>query len=110
MSLYGEEEYLLWWRGHEALVVPKVGCSTLSLLKAMWQAEWAHRKERDRHSSLELGSMEGKSLVEEALRASKDSFPQFMEELEEAGWDSHLLVLRPPPNTPHLATVTHLQN
>ncbi|KNA08429.1 hypothetical protein SOVF_162670 [Spinacia oleracea] len=92
-KLYTNEKYVLtvdqWQkRDFEILVSFKVGATSLSVLQSVWQAYWLYEHWDD--------SIEVCEALEESLMNMERRFDNFMELLEEEGWDTQKLKLKVP--------------
>lgn len=93
LKLYTKEKYVLtvnqWQsRNFEVLISFKAGATSLSVLQSVWQAYWLYEHW---DSSIEVV----KSL-EDSLMNLERRFDNFMELLEEAGWNTQKLNLNVP--------------
>ncbi|PKI34518.1 hypothetical protein CRG98_045055 [Punica granatum] len=90
LRLYSKEKYILTvdQRGNdfEVLVAFKVGATSLSVLRSVWQACWLHENCGVSHNVLDQ--------LAQSLLDMEKRFENFMEQLEEAEWDIHNLNLK----------------
>lgn len=93
LKLYTKEKYVLtvnqWQsRNFEVLISFKAGATSLSVLQSVWQAYWLYE-----HWD---SSIEVVKALEDSLMNLERRFDNFMELLEEAGWNTQKLNLNVP--------------
>ncbi|KAF8397298.1 hypothetical protein HHK36_016211 [Tetracentron sinense] len=93
LNLYAKEKYILIVNQHqerdfEVFVSFKVGATSLSVLRCIWQSYWLHE-----HGEA-LVSVFDK--LEQSLLELKERFDNFLQQLEGAGWDAYQLKLKVP--------------
>ncbi|XP_020102484.1 protein root UVB sensitive 5 isoform X3 [Ananas comosus] len=95
LRLYAKEKYVLFMnqrgsRGIAFYVTFKVGASSLTVLRSLWQAHWLQEHHHQWESNFVF------SLLEESLRKLEGGFINFLRLLEEAGWDAGQINLKVP--------------
>ncbi|GAB4833965.1 hypothetical protein Ancab_032213 [Ancistrocladus abbreviatus] len=89
LKLYVKEKYvLLVRRDFEVLVSFKRGATSLSALRSIWQANWLYE-----NGSLSENVNE---LLEQSLLELEERFDDFMQQLEETGWDTYKITVKVP--------------
>lgn len=92
MKIYAKEKYILMVnqqeRDFEVFVSFKVGATSMSVLRSVWQTYWLHKNLIPTNDILDQMK---KSLVEMEAR-----FVDFIQQLDGAGWDTHQLNLKVP--------------
>uniref|UniRef100_A0A1D1Z6A8 UPF0420 protein n=1 Tax=Anthurium amnicola TaxID=1678845 RepID=A0A1D1Z6A8_9ARAE len=94
LKLYSKERYILFVDRDQPgepkfLVSFKVGATSLSVLRSMWQAYWLHSHWGGSDNVLEK--------VEESLvELGGGGFDDFVDKLERSGWDTSMIDLRVP--------------
>lgn len=94
LKLYTKEKYILFVNQHnsgglEIFITFKVGATSISVTKSLWQAHWLY--EHQERSSDNLFSW-----VEESVLILEHRFAGFLEQLEGAGWDRQQIILKVP--------------
>ncbi|OAY79350.1 Protein root UVB sensitive 5 [Ananas comosus] len=95
LRLYAKEKYVLFMnqqgsRGIAFYVTFKVGASSMTVLRSLWQAHWLQEHHHQWESNFVF------SLLEESLRKLEGGFINFLRLLEEAGWDAGQINLKVP--------------
>ncbi|KAF8038521.1 hypothetical protein BT93_B1158 [Corymbia citriodora subsp. variegata] len=92
LKLYGKEEYILTvnpsYKDFEIFIAFKVGATSSSVLRGLWQANWLYENwdnAADVYYQLAL-----------SLSEMERRFEDFLQQLDEAGWDRHNITLRVP--------------
>lgn len=92
LKLYGKEEYILSVNSShedfEIFIAFKVGATSSSVLRGLWQANWLHE---NWDNAADVNYQLALSLSEMEKR-----FEDFLQQLDEAGWDRHNITLRVP--------------
>ncbi|KAK9159060.1 hypothetical protein Scep_005634 [Stephania cephalantha] len=90
LELYAREKYVLSFQrpGFRAFVSFKVGATSLSVLRSLWQTYWVYENCRDSCDSLDQ--------LRQSLVELENKFGDFVKQLEEAGWDVNQLKLKVP--------------
>ncbi|XWS59956.1 hypothetical protein CRYUN_Cryun08bG0166800 [Craigia yunnanensis] len=92
LRIYAREKYILvvnqQRKDFEVFVSFKVGATTVSVLRSVWQTYWLHEK---LNVSENIFDQLAKSLSE-----MDDRFEEFIQLLDKAGWDTHQINLRVP--------------
>ncbi|KAH7672937.1 Root UVB sensitive family protein [Dioscorea alata] len=97
LNLYSKEQYVLFVNKQEPrelqfCVTFKVGATSLSVLRSLWQVYWLHE-----HRERWLDNMNDIfSWLEESLVIMEDGFVDFLGQLEESGWNNNQINLRVP--------------
>ncbi|KAI6698438.1 hypothetical protein NL676_018557 [Syzygium grande] len=92
LKLYGKEEYILSvntrYEDFEIFIAFKVGATSSSVLRGLWQANWLHENwdnASDIYYQLAL-----------SLSEMEKRFEDFLQQLDEAGWDRRNITLKVP--------------
>ncbi|XP_077221860.1 root UVB sensitive protein (Protein of unknown function, DUF647) isoform X2 [Tasmannia lanceolata] len=94
LKLYAQEKYILVAKqcqqigDLEVCVTFKVGATSLSVLRCVWQAYWLHQHWR--------GSDQVFFHIEESLSKLEERFDDFLQQLEGAGWNTCQINLKVP--------------
>ncbi|GAB2293252.1 hypothetical protein Dimus_027458 [Dionaea muscipula] len=93
LNLHAKEKYVLLankqdGRGLQIMVFFKRGATSLSALRSIWQACWLYEKQ------YHLGDMN--DLLEKSLQTLEISFDNFIQQLEEAGWNTREIAIKVP--------------
>ncbi|XP_041023013.1 protein root UVB sensitive 5 isoform X3 [Juglans microcarpa x Juglans regia] len=92
LKLYEKEQYILavnQKQGEfEVFVSFKVGATSVSVLRSVWQAYWLHE---NWDSSDDVFHLLAQSIVQ-----MEDRFENFIQQLNKAGWDTHQINMRVP--------------
>ncbi|GFY82361.1 root UVB sensitive protein [Actinidia rufa] len=93
LKLYAKEKYILVVNKQQKVdfdvfVSFKVGATSLSVLRSVWQTYWLHQNWD--------GNSDFCDQLEQSLGELEGRFQNFMEQLEEAGWNTHQLSLKVP--------------
>ncbi|XP_057512559.1 protein root UVB sensitive 5 [Actinidia eriantha] len=92
LKLYAKEKYILVNKQQkvdfDVFVSFKVGATSLSVLRSVWQTYWLHQNWD--------GNADFCDQLEQSLGELEGRFQNFMEQLEEAGWNTHQLSLKVP--------------
>ncbi|KAK8563878.1 hypothetical protein V6N13_005900 [Hibiscus sabdariffa] len=92
LRIYAREKYILvvnqQQKDFEVFVSFKVGATSVSVLRSVWQAYWLHE---NLNISEDIFDQLAKSLSE-----MDERFNEFIQQLDEAGWDVHQINLRVP--------------
>lgn len=92
IRIYANEKYILMVNQRagdfEVFVSFKVGATSLSVLRSVWQIYWLHE---NRESFDDLFDQLSHSLL-----VMEDRFDDFIQQLKGAGWDTHQLSLKVP--------------
>ncbi|XP_010253866.1 PREDICTED: protein root UVB sensitive 5 isoform X2 [Nelumbo nucifera] len=93
LKLYAREKYILAMnqnqqRDIEVFVSFKVGATSLSVLRSIWQTYWLCEHLR--------ASGDAFHQLEQSLLALEQRFENFLKQLEGAGWDVHHIKLKVP--------------
>ncbi|XP_020582720.1 protein root UVB sensitive 5-like [Phalaenopsis equestris] len=95
LELYAQEKYILFvnLRGSKVLnyyITYKVGATSVSVLKSLWQVYWLHTYNE------ELGRDDILGWLSESLLKLEARFSVFLKQLEEAGWEREMIILKVP--------------
>ncbi|KAG9453988.1 hypothetical protein H6P81_006892 [Aristolochia fimbriata] len=92
---FTQEKHILYTRHKqptsdvEFYVSFKVGATSLSVLRSVWQAYWLHQHCRGLNYS-------DSAKIQESLVQLEARFNDFLEQLEESGWDIHRINMKVP--------------
>ncbi|KAK9124483.1 hypothetical protein Sjap_014085 [Stephania japonica] len=94
LKLYAREEYILSFRrpGSQAAISFKVGATSLSVLRSLWQTYWLYENCTD--------SCDSFNQLEQSLLELENEFDDFLKQLEEGGWDVNQLKFKRSPKPP----------
>ncbi|XP_028552573.1 protein root UVB sensitive 5 isoform X2 [Dendrobium catenatum] len=95
LELYAQEKHVLFVNRHGSKVLNyyityKVGATSLSVLKSLWQVYWLH----NHHKELDRDDVLG--WLNESLLKVEARFTVFLKQLEEAGWQKDQISLKVP--------------
>ncbi|XP_020701053.2 protein root UVB sensitive 5-like [Dendrobium catenatum] len=95
LELYAQEKHVLFVNRHGSKVLNyyityKVGATSLSVLKSLWQVYWLH----NHHKELDRDDVLG--WLNESLLKLEARFTVFLKQLEEAGWQKDQISLKVP--------------
>ncbi|XP_062191970.1 protein root UVB sensitive 5 isoform X3 [Phragmites australis] len=93
LKLYRNERYILFVEQFESreptfLVTFKESATSMSVLRSLWQAHWLHNNQSRQDEVF--------SWLEESLVALEHEFPDFLKQMEGAGWDQNQIILKVP--------------
>lgn len=93
LKMYEKEKYILVVnqkesKESEALVSFKEGATSLTVLRSVWQTYWLYQNLADTDNFIDK--------LEESLNVLGTRFESFLQQLEEAGWDTNLISLKIP--------------
>ncbi|KAJ4789377.1 hypothetical protein LUZ62_040623 [Rhynchospora pubera] len=106
LQLYEKEKYILSVdeinsskEGLALFVTFKEGADSMTVLRSLWQAHWLDkhriRLKFQEEESVDLSSM-FHQLLEESIVRLQHGFADFLDKLEEAGWDKDMIILKVP--------------
>ncbi|EAZ10486.1 hypothetical protein OsJ_00318 [Oryza sativa Japonica Group] len=93
LKLYRNEKYILFLNpigtGRAAFFVTfKEAATSMSVLRSLWQAHWLDKNQ--------LRQDDVFSWLEESVLALEHGFPDFLKQMEIAGWDQNQIILKVP--------------
>ncbi|KAK7836105.1 protein root uvb sensitive 5 [Quercus suber] len=92
LKLYANEKYILFvnqqHRDFEVFVSFKVGATSMSVLRSVWQTYWLHENWDNSDNVFHQ--------LAQSILQMEDRFEDFIEQLNRAGWDTHQINLRVP--------------
>ncbi|XP_007026717.2 PREDICTED: protein root UVB sensitive 5 isoform X1 [Theobroma cacao] len=92
LRIYAREKYILMVnqqrKDFEVFVSFKAGATSISVLRSVWQTYWLHE-------NLNVSENIFDQLVK-SLSEMDDRFKEFIQQLDNAGWDTHQINLRVP--------------
>ncbi|KAM6550653.1 hypothetical protein CsatB_000461 [Cannabis sativa] len=92
LKLYENEKYILVVNKQESdfevFVTFKVGATNISVLRSVWQAYWLHENWNSLDNTLEQ--------LERSLSMLEKSFGDFIQQLNQTGWDTNEMNLKVP--------------
>ncbi|XP_020276291.1 protein root UVB sensitive 5 isoform X2 [Asparagus officinalis] len=96
LKLYANQKYVLFVKQKgsgpaEYSVTFKVGATSLSVLKSLWHVHWLHENPNEEATCI-------LSRLGESLQKLEKGFPEFLQQLERAGWKKHQIILNVPKN------------
>uniref|UniRef100_A0A0E0FQV9 Protein root UVB sensitive 5 n=1 Tax=Oryza nivara TaxID=4536 RepID=A0A0E0FQV9_ORYNI len=106
LKLYRNEKYILFLNpigtgGAAFFVTFKEAATSMSVLRSLWQAHWLDKNQLKQDDVF--------SWLEESVLALEHGFPDFLKQMEIAGWDQNQIILK-VPKEPILYTTTSLQH
>ncbi|GMH22979.1 hypothetical protein Nepgr_024822 [Nepenthes gracilis] len=92
LKLYAKEKFVLlvnsWQeKAFEVSVCFKRGATSLSALRSIWQAYWLYENRMSENMN---------ALLEQSLLKLDDGFDNFIQQLNDAGWETHEITLKVP--------------
>ncbi|XP_024030029.1 protein root UVB sensitive 5 isoform X2 [Morus notabilis] len=92
LKLYEKEKYILvvnqQERDFEVFVSFKVGASSVSVLRSVWQTYWLHENWNRQDNALDQ--------IARSLSKMEDSYEDFIQQLNQTGWDINEIKLKVP--------------
>ncbi|KAM4078871.1 hypothetical protein ACB094_09G073100 [Castanea mollissima] len=92
LKLYANEQYILFvnqlYGDFEVFVSFKVGATSMSVLRSVWQTYWLHENWDNSDNVFPQ--------LAQSILQMEDRFEDFIEQLNRAGWDMHKINLRVP--------------
>ncbi|ESR42607.1 hypothetical protein CICLE_v10013484mg [Citrus x clementina] len=92
IRIYAKEKYILMVNqsagDFEVFVSFKIGATSLSVLRSVWQVYWLHENRESFNNLFDW--------LSHSLLVMEDRFDDFIQQLKGAGWDTHQLNLKVP--------------